>query len=109
MQEKMKKDEENEQKAYEKLHEQRVANVKKCIKMLSERKYNTNVTQSLLKETWKRLENCKGYDEYDSLKSELQSEENRISDLPKEIPKPEVPENDLDNPPEAVPEEEFPT
>ena len=59
-------------------------NVLKCFP-----KENTipNVTQSLLKETWKRLENCKGYEEYDSLKSELQSEENRILCLANRNPK----------------------
>ncbi len=104
--EQAKQDEVNEQKAYEKLHNQRISYVQECIEMLSSRKYNTKATQAILKETWKRLENCKGYEEYDSLKAEIQSEENRISSLPTEIPKPEVPENELDIPPENFPEEE---
>ena len=106
MLEQAKQDEVNEQKAYEKLHNQRISYVQECIEMLSSRKYNTKATQAILKETWKRLENCKGYEEYDSLKAEIQSEENRISSLPTEIPKPEVPENELDIPPENFPEEE---
>lgn len=104
--EQAKQDEVNEQKAYEKLHDQRVSYVRECIEMLSSRKYNTETTQTILKETWKRLENCKGYDEYTSLKEEIQSEENRIAALPTEIPKPEIPENELDIPPENFPEEE---
>ena len=73
--------------------------------MLSAREYNTSTTQAILKDAWKRLENCAGYEEYDSLKTELQAQEKRISELPTELPKPEVPENNLDVPPATYPED----
>ena len=77
----------------------------RSIQMLSEREYNTKTTQAILNDAWKRLENCKGYAEYDSLKSELQAQEQRISGLPTEVPKPEIPENNLDVPPVTYPED----
>lgn len=98
-------DEQNEQASYQKLREQRISYVRQYIQMLSEREYNTKTTQAILNDAWKRLENCKGYAEYDSLKSELQAQEQRISGLPTEVPKPEIPENSLDVPPATYPED----
>lgn len=102
-------DEKNEQVSYQKLQEQRVAYVQQYIQMLSKREYNTQTTQTILKDAWKYLENCEGYSEYDSLKADLQAQERRISELPTEIPKPKVPENNTDTPPAAYPEEESQT
>ena len=99
------RDEQNEQVSYQKLREQRIAYVRQYIQMLSAREYNTSTTQAILKDAWKRLENCAGYEEYDSLKTELQAQEKRISELPTELPKPEVPENNLDVPPATYPED----
>jgi len=99
------RDEQNEQASYQKLREQRIAYVRQYIQMLSAREYNTSTTQAILKDAWKRLENCAGYEEYDSLKTELQAQEKRISELPTELPKPEVPENNLDVPPATYPED----
>lgn len=103
--EQAKQDEQNEQSSYQKLQEQRVSYVRQYIQMLSEREYNTKTTQTILKDAWKRLENCAGYAEYDSLKEELQAQETRILELPTQIPKPEVPENELDVPPDTYPED----
>lgn len=98
-------DERNEQASYQKLQEQRISYVRQYIQMLSEREYNTSTTQAILKDAWKRLENCAEYEEYDSLKTELQAQEQRIAGLPTELPKPEVPENNLDMPPATYPED----
>ena len=79
----------------EKLHDLRIANMQWYINKLSERNYNTAVTQNLLSDAKSCLSNCVDYSEYSNLKSQLDSEEKRISLLPTSIPS-STPENNAD-------------
>lgn len=88
--------EKNQEIATEKLHQQRIKSMNEYLKLLSERKYNTDITKELLADAEKCLENCFAYPEHDELKRKFDREVQRISGLPTVVPQPEIPENEND-------------
>ena len=70
------------------------------LKKLQEREYNTETAQLLITDAKNCLANCEGYDEYNSLKKQLDAQVSRISSLPTEIPHGKS-ENDADETPDS--------
>lgn len=105
------RDEANSVAATERLKEIRLANMQRYLELLSQRQFNTETAQSLILDASKCLENLAKYDEFESMKAQLEKEIERISELPTEVPQPEIPENGNDispdggkYPPEEIPE-----
>lgn len=104
------RDEENSMAVTENLKQARIANMEQYLALLSKRQFNTNAAQSLIIDASGCLENLAQYEEYDSFKTQLEREIERISKLPTEVPQPEIPENNNDAAPndENYPQEEVP-
>ena len=73
-------------KAQTSLHDMRIARMEWYLDVLSSRKYNTATTQQILADAWAELDNCVSYSEYNSLRSDLQKQEERVNALPTSIP-----------------------
>lgn len=103
-------DEKNEADAVNDLHEKRVGYMEEFINLMKRRQYNTAAAQQLIEDAGFCLENCKGYAEYNDLKTQYDTQVARINSLPNEVPKPEIPENGNDVSPDSsdYPEETVP-
>lgn len=87
--------------AYTKLYQQRITYMDWYINELNNREYNTQVTQNLLNDAIKYLGNLEGYEEYDSYVQQIETIKKKLESLPTEIPIPKIPENSLDEQPDA--------
>lgn len=96
----MAKTEESNLAAEQSLHDWRIDNMNWYLKKLQEREYNTETAQLLITDAKNCLANCEGYDEYNSLKKQLDAQVSRISSLPTEIPHGKS-ENDADETPDS--------
>ena len=104
------RDDKNLNSATEKLKKQRLSNMNRFLELMSKRMFNTSTARQLINDAQNCLENCREYAEYSGLKSQFDNEVNRINALPTEVPKPEIPENNNDTPPDSgnYPLEEIP-
>ncbi|OUP00567.1 hypothetical protein B5F37_10415, partial [Drancourtella sp. An210] len=102
------RDEANQAAATEKLHQQRISNMEWYLDELADRDYNTDTAKRLLQDAANALENCREYEEYQSLQQRYEEQTARIQGLPTEVPTPEVPENRYDTIEDDYPDDEVP-
>ncbi len=84
-------------KANSTLKQNRIKKAKWYIDTLNDREYYTDTTKALIKDGKKAVKRLKGYSEYDTYKSQLDSAIKRAKALPKKEDTPDTPADSSDN------------